>query len=350
MSNILFITNSLNKGGASKRVLLMQKIIGLDRFHIFSTILSKELKDRVVNHNYLKLGLFSFISNLKKLSHFINENDIDIIATNSRKYYFLCYLIGFLKSQVTYKSIVQIVYRNVFPFQKKVQGSEILSVSDAVSNYLINDVGITKNKISLIKNTVVPIKNVNKTGHNDIYSKIGVSKGSIVFTCIARYDPVKGHDLLLDCFANVVDENKNLYLVLMGYGELKVDLIKKIKCLNIQDNVVMLPSDFSINEVLSITDISILLSKREGLSTFILESMSLGLPIIASNIPGNDELVNNNENGYLVDFNIDEVSNKIILLSNKQYLRDNMGEASKLRYNEEFSFETYQNKIKKFFK
>lgn len=86
----------------------------------------------------------------------------------------------------------------------------------------------------------------------------------------------------------------------------------------------------------------------EGLPISIIEAMSLGLPIIASDVGGNKELVIEGQNGYLVN-SVSDLVKSLKLVSNN-VLREAMGEKSKLLYNEKFTEEKCINATNKIYK
>ena len=102
------------------------------------------------------------------------------------------------------------------------------------------------------------------------------------------------------------------------------------------------------------SDCFIMPSYREGLSRSILEAASLSLPILASNVPGCKELVQNNKNGYLFNVNnqnsIISAIEKILNLDNKKLVA--MGKKSRLlvskNYSDEKVIKIYFEIIKKF--
>jgi len=78
------------------------------------------------------------------------------------------------------------------------------------------------------------------------------------------------------------------------------------------------------------SDIFILTSLSEGMPSVILEAMGCGLPIIASDVGGNNELVKEGKNGYLVSGdNIDKLAKNLVELINNDKLRQEMGQLSR---------------------
>ena len=121
---------------------------------------------------------------------------------------------------------------------------------------------------------------------------------------------------------------KNIHLVIVGSGPLENEIKKiSIKHSNI-DFLGFLPK----NKVIPLIRGSFALlqpSFAEGISTTILEAMACKIPIIASNLGGNKELVIDNENGFLIDpQNINEINEKITELSENKILVKNFGQKS----------------------
>ncbi|MBI3250227.1 MAG: glycosyltransferase family 4 protein, partial [Candidatus Andersenbacteria bacterium] len=77
-------------------------------------------------------------------------------------------------------------------------------------------------------------------------------------------------------------------------------------------------------------DVFILTSLSEGMPSVILEAMGCGLPILASDVGGNNEIVHEGENGYLISGNdVDKIAERIAELINNQELRKRMGKRSR---------------------
>ena len=88
----------------------------------------------------------------------------------------------------------------------------------------------------------------------------------------------------------------------------------------------------------------------EGISQSILEAMSLGVPVIATNASGNPEIIQDNINGYLFEDNdIESLGNKIKALVRNQELRNKFSAAAKKTLNEKFSLPKTVNNYARLF-
>ena len=108
----------------------------------------------------------------------------------------------------------------------------------------------------------------------------------------------KNHVLFLRAAARLKDKFPHVEFLLVGDGPLRPELEAEASRLNIAKQVLFLGDQRNIPSILASLDISVLPSASESLSNAILESMAAGLPVVASRVGGNPELVNE-ERGIL---------------------------------------------------
>jgi sugar transferase (PEP-CTERM/EpsH1 system associated) len=121
---------------------------------------------------------------------------------------------------------------------------------------------------------------------------------------VGRLDPVKNQITLIDAFIhllNTAPEVKNkVRLVLVGAGIMQEKLLKLVQEAGLTPWVWFAGERSDVAELMATLDIFVLPSINEGISNTILEAMATGLPVIASKVGGNPELVVDNETGFLV--------------------------------------------------
>jgi glycosyltransferase len=168
---------------------------------------------------------------------------------------------------------------------------------------------------------------------------------NITFICIARILKIKGIDEILNVFKKLKDENYNVELVILGnIGEKKYEEI-----------LPQYEKDNIIKYLGGVSDVKIYLQQShclvhaahsEGMSNVMLEAAAMGLPLIASNIPGCKEIIENGKNGYT--FNVEnekDLYEKIIDFINLPYIeKKNMGLYSRKKVENEFDREIVINK------
>lgn len=150
----------------------------------------------------------------------------------------------------------------------------------------VSGVGIDLNKIR------VDVKKINQ-----IKSEFNINKGDFILLSIGELNHNKNHNVVLDALHKI--NNKNIKYLIAGNGELLDELTHKAKKMNLQDQVQFLGFRDDIYELLEMADVFIFPSFREGLSKSLMEAMAMGKLIIASDIRGNRDLIDENKGGYL---------------------------------------------------
>jgi glycosyltransferase involved in cell wall biosynthesis len=118
------------------------------------------------------------------------------------------------------------------------------------------------------------------------------SLGVVRVGMIARMNtPAKNHALFLEAAARVASRIPNVDFVLVGDGPLRVDLEGQVSRLGLDGRVLFLGDRQDISAVLASLDLSVLPSTSESLSNAILESMAAGVPVVATAVGGNPELL-----------------------------------------------------------
>lgn len=122
----------------------------------------------------------------------------------------------------------------------------------------------------------------------------------IVLLNVARHDPEKSQIDLIDAMPRVLKAEPNTKLLIVGDGELRGELEKRISGKGLSDSVELTGHVPSVTEYYAIADCFVSSSTREGLPITLLEAMASELPVVATAIPGVDELVVEGETGFLV--------------------------------------------------
>lgn len=165
--------------------------------------------------------------------------------------------------------------------------------------------------------------------------KINAKESDIVFLMVARLAYQKNPLLFLKSAKKVVKNHQQVKFVLIGDGPLYSKCEQFIIANQLEKHATLLGFREDVRELLPDADVFVLSSRFEGLPLTIIEAMFAGLPIIATEVGGTDELVQNGINGFLTrPNNIEDLSKKMsYLIKNPQEL-NNMGKKSrKIAYN-----------------
>ncbi|MBI4134784.1 MAG: glycosyltransferase family 4 protein [Candidatus Sungbacteria bacterium] len=128
---------------------------------------------------------------------------------------------------------------------------------------------------------------------------------STVVTTVGRLVPWKGHRVLLEAIKELLNNIPDIRCVIIGSGPEEGQIRSLIETLDLRESVVMQGS-LSHQETLlhlKASDVFILNSGYEGLPHVLIEAMSVGVPVIATRVGGNPEVVEDNVNGILISYN-----------------------------------------------
>ena len=161
----------------------------------------------------------------------------------------------------------------------------------------------------------------------DIRKELGIDKNATLLLFIARFTAHKQPLTLIRAFAAVLKKMPAIKLLMVGDGDEKKAALILAKELSIQKSIIFLPFRQDVPAVLYAADIFILPSLWEGLPIGLLEAMSMGKAVIATNVDGTSEIVRHNNNGYLIDIDHlqKELAEAILLLATDSVLRQKYG-------------------------
>lgn len=194
----------------------------------------------------------------------------------------------------------------------------IIAPSSAIKAYLMKFEGVRADKISVIRHGI----EIDKFLNNRIFD----DKKEIILGFMGRLTEQKGVDLLIGALSKL--RNQKIVCRIAGQGELRETLEKQIVENDLADKVSLVGQIKDSKNFFDELDIFILPSRWEGLGIVILEAALSGLPVIASNIDGIKEVIENGINGILIEpGDADALAEKI------KYLADNPEERKRLGLN-----------------
>ncbi|QMU61452.1 MAG: glycosyltransferase [Gammaproteobacteria bacterium] len=131
------------------------------------------------------------------------------------------------------------------------------------------------------------------------FKKLGFNKNVNVIGSVGRLSPAKDFPLLVESFAKI-DNSLNTILVILGEGPERKNIEQAISNNRLENKVFLLGDRSDARELMSGFDIYAVSSATEGFSIAILEACAAALPIVATDVGGNPEIVKAGINGLLV--------------------------------------------------
>ncbi len=178
--------------------------------------------------------------------------------------------------------------------------------------------------------------------------------GAAVAVSVARLSEVKDPLTLLHAVRLMCEQAPGFRLDLAGDGPLRSDVEAAIRQLGLSDTVRVLGTVDDVRSVLRRADFFVLASRSEGLSLTLLEAMAEGLPIVATRVGGNAEVVVSGDTGLLVPAgDTRAMADAILWMSRNPEARLTMGRRGRRRVEERFDLErtvdTYQRMYRRAF-
>lgn len=133
-----------------------------------------------------------------------------------------------------------------------------------------------------------------------VRAQLGCGPEHLLIGCVASLSTVKRHVDLVNAFATVQASLPQARLVLIGDGPLREPVEQQLKALGLQRSVLLLGVRNDAHRLWPAMDLAVLASSTEGLSNALLEAQSCGLPVVATRVGGNPELVADESLGLLV--------------------------------------------------
>lgn len=116
---------------------------------------------------------------------------------------------------------------------------------------------------------------------------------------MGRLSPEKGFDNLIKAFSGIVEANPNARLYILGDGPLKHQLNKLIESLNLSEHVFLMGQKRNPFNIMKDCELFVLPSYYEGQSMVLLEALTVGIDILASDIPANQYVLDYGKYGML---------------------------------------------------
>jgi glycosyltransferase involved in cell wall biosynthesis len=352
MKKILMISSTSKRGGGPTHIFNLTNMLGNDFEFYFAM---PETKDYVKlnKKNYIKISERKIkINDLIKIRNFIKRNKIDIVHSHGKGAGAIARLLRIfdkftcihtfhgihLQCHGFHKRFLYIIYENILG---RLDDFKIF-VSAGEREYARKNYIFFGKKNCVIYNSVEDrIKKNNYINSNEfkIKNKIFKNKKINIISLCRLVEQKNPYEIL-----NIASFLPECNFLILGDGDLsKLLNLSKIKK-NLK-NVFLLGSKKNVFEYLYASDIYLSTSLYEGFPISILEAMSIGLPIIASDVLGNNETIENSVEGFLYQKgNVIQAAKYIKKLIKNKKLMNSMITNSQLRQRKFFSNKSLKSK------
>jgi glycosyltransferase involved in cell wall biosynthesis len=213
----------------------------------------------------------------------------------------------------------------------------IICVSDAVKRTVMERERVAEGRIVVIRNGVETLLDA-REATTEIRKELGLEEDHLVVGMVANFNrSVKGVSRFLDAVPEIVRAVPSARFLLLGRGKEEKTLREKARDMGIEPYILFAGYRKDIHRCYAIMDVSALTSYSEGLSITILESMRCGIPVVATRVGGNPEVVVDGVTGYLVPpGDVAAFASRTVELLLDKDLRRRMGEEGRRRVERHF--------------
>jgi len=216
----------------------------------------------------------------------------------------------------------------------------IVCVSENVAKYAEQTIHLPAEKLVVIPNGVDPNDYRNLPSKAEARNLSQLPDSAFIIGTIGRMHRVKGLYILLAAFAQLAELNRSVHLLFVGEGTDRQLLIDQAQDFGLNSKVTFLAFQKDIPKLLPALDLFVAASLHEGMPNAVIEAMAAGLPVVATDVGGTPEVVQDGQTGFLVPpGEYEALAISICKLLEDPDLRCRMGKEGKERVAKYFSIE-----------
>ena len=362
---ILYVIHSLKYGGAERQLVELTKFISRTFHEIYIVCLNREEEgyDDIVLNAGIKIyyALRSSKYDLKPIVtiyRYIKQHKIQLVHTFEN----IGSLFGLIAAKLSGIPVVCSAIRNGKDqnYKLKISTKVIANFADIL---VANSQAGFKNRFRSIKPNFKVIYNGidfkrfknNYSDTSRLKEGIGIKEYKKVVGMVASLSKNKDHRTLLNAAQIIVKEYPDTVFLIIGDGKERNYLEDIVTKMNLRKNVIFLGYRNDVDSLLNILDVAVLQTNTdvhlEGISNAVIEAMAVGIPVIASEGGGTDEIIKNRINGITVKPKSPiETADAIKTILNNEQKAKRLSENAKIFVKEKFNYKRYVEEYENIYK
>lgn len=215
--------------------------------------------------------------------------------------------------------------------------SQNIGVSSAACDFVRH---LGAKKVALIYNGIDTV--VFKKRDTNLRRELCLDESSVVITFVGRLIYAKGVQDLIAAFPKVKKRVPNVKVLIVGDGPYKATLETLVNHNHCSENIVFLgqKNQDEVIDILSATDIFVNSSYSEGLPTSVMEAASIGLPVVATDVGGTREIIDDERTGVLVkEGDVEQLACKLCELATNAKLRNDLSKNARKLVKQKYNWD-----------
>lgn len=313
---IMFFLFTLSGGGAERTVVNIMNNLNKNKYDVvlvlgnrkndaYSQLLDKKIRIIDLDLSRLRYSIFQLRKTILEVNpnlifSTMNPNNIMIAAANALTLKKTPLILREANNR-TASGNVTFFNKILTRFFYNRYATSIVSLSRGVKADLVKNFNIKEEKIQVIYNPI-EVEDIVSASREPVDDFIFDEANKYIIT-VGRLHEQKNHDMLIRAFENIKDR-LNVKLIILGEGPLEQELNSYIEKKDLQKDVFLKGFKSNPYKYVAKSDLFVLTSNWEGFGHVIVESLSLGIPVISTDCKsGPREIIGNNEYGILVPVN-----------------------------------------------
>ncbi|MYJ95344.1 MAG: glycosyltransferase family 4 protein [Proteobacteria bacterium] len=217
--------------------------------------------------------------------------------------------------------------------------SAVAAISSALESELVDHVGLDPGRVVRVASAVDTRRyRPQSSARARLAETFRIPSNSRILGVIAQLIPRKGHALLLGCLPDLIAHHSEIRILFFGRGPLERALRRQIAARSLENRVQLTGFRDDLAELLPGLDLLVHPALREGLGVAVLEAMSAGVPVVASDAGGIPDIVEHERNGLrFATGDPSGLRNGVLRLLGDDALRRSLALAGRERVETEFS-------------
>lgn len=281
----------------------------------------------------------------------------DIIQTHNNKSHLLIRWLRELRADRpwlafhhgdTYTDLKQRLYNQVDRMTLR-SADCVVTVCQAFTSRL-TAFGVRPERVRILHNAATPIASITDTERDQLRNELGIGIGESVILTTGRLSREKGHADLLKAVSRLRSFPQRWKLVIVGDGPEREALRQLARVLEVERHVAFAGFRTDVERLYGVADLFVLPSHSEGSSNVLLEAMMAKVPIVATRVGGNPEIISNEETGLLVAAaDPAGIAQAIDRLLGQPAFASQLAEAAAVRAGREFSIDRYRDSLLRYY-
>lgn len=328
--NIIHIIGAMPVGGVERNLLRILPMLDREKFNV-KMVCIRELGELAgplekagipVTLKYMKTRYSP--SSLWRLAKYLKEEHADIVHCHMRRANTSGRLAAMIagvpirlaheRDQGLGKNRRHYIIDRIFA---KFNGP-VLSVTQGCVDYNVERSGISADRFIVHYNGLEVDKFLEQRDKAVERKKYGIPLDKKIIGCIGRLHKIKDVPLLIDAFAEIYKDRKDVFLLIVGEGKEEDALRNQVKALKLEDSTIFLPWQHDLPSIYAALDVFVLTSRSEGIANVQLECCAAGTPLVSTRVGIAAEAYSEGVHYLPVESNVESVKQAILQALEKE--------------------------------